>query len=91
MRRHSSAQWRHACAQAWQCACGCRAHSAPHAWHTSAHKRQRSIAYLLSRDYLEAMVETMEILANPDARKAIADHRAGRTKFVPLSALDADE
>ena len=24
------------------------------------------------------------------ARKAIADHRAGRTEFVPLSALDAD-
>ena len=54
-------------------------------------RRQQTVAYLLSRDYLEAMVETMEILANPDARKAIANHRAGRTKFVPLLALDPDE
>ena len=44
----------------------------------------------VSRDYLEAIVETLEILANPHAQKAIADHRAGRTRFVPLSALDAD-
>ncbi|MCC6763474.1 MAG: type II toxin-antitoxin system Phd/YefM family antitoxin [Deltaproteobacteria bacterium] len=51
-------------------------------------RRQETVAYLLSRDHLEAIVETMEILANPAAQKAIADHRAGRTRFVPLSALD---
>jgi hypothetical protein len=38
---------------------------------------------------MEAIVETMEILANPEATKAIAEHRAGRTRFLPLSALDA--
>jgi len=54
-------------------------------------RRDETVAYLLSREYLEAIVETMEILANPAAQKAIADHRAGRTKFLPLSALDADE
>ena len=54
-------------------------------------RREETVAYLLSRDHLEAIVETMEILANPAAQKAIADHRAGRTRFVPLSALDADE
>ena len=53
--------------------------------------RDETVAYLVSRDYLEAIVETMEILANPAAQKAITDHRAGRTRFVPLSALDADE
>ena len=54
-------------------------------------RREETVAYLLSRDYLEAIIETMEILANPATQKAIADHRAGRTRFVPLSALDADE
>lgn len=54
-------------------------------------RRDETVAYLLSRDYLEAIVETMEVLANPDAQKAIANHRTGRTRFVPLSALDADE
>ena len=54
-------------------------------------RRDETVAYLVSPDYLEAIVETMEILANPAAQKAIMDHRAGRTRFVPLSALDADE
>jgi len=31
---------------------------------------------------------TQALLASPAAQKAIEDHRAGRTKFVPLSALD---
>jgi PHD/YefM family antitoxin component YafN of YafNO toxin-antitoxin module len=51
-------------------------------------RRDETVAYLLSRDQLEGIVETMELLANPKARKAIDDHRAGRTRFVPLAALD---
>ena len=54
-------------------------------------RRDETVAYLVSREYLEAIAETMEILGNPAAQKAIADHRAGRMRFVPLSALDADE
>ena len=52
-------------------------------------RRDETVAYLLSRDYLEAIVETMEILSSPAAQKAIADHRAGRTRFLPLSAVDS--
>lgn len=51
-------------------------------------RRDQTVAYILSQERLEAMVETMELLANPDARKAIEEHRAGKTRFVPLSALD---
>jgi prevent-host-death family protein len=51
-------------------------------------RRDETVAYLLSRQHLEAIVETMELLANPRARKAIADHRAGRTKLFALSAID---
>jgi antitoxin YefM len=51
-------------------------------------RRDKTVALLVSRERMEAIVETMEVLANPKAMKAIAAHRAGRTKFLPLSALD---
>lgn len=51
-------------------------------------RRNDTVAYLVSRERLEAIVETMELLANPEAMKAIAAHRSGRTKFLALSALD---
>ena len=40
---------------------------------------------------MEAIVETMELLASPAAVKAIAAHRAGKVKRVAVSALDDEE
>jgi prevent-host-death family protein len=51
-------------------------------------RHDETVAYIVSRARLDALVETMEILANPKARKAIEDHRAGKLKFLSLSALD---
>jgi prevent-host-death family protein len=51
-------------------------------------RRDETVAFLVSRARMEAIVETMEILAMPEAMQAIAEHRAGHTKFLPLSALD---
>jgi prevent-host-death family protein len=51
-------------------------------------RRDETVAFLVSRAHMEAIVETMEILATPEAMRAIAEHRAGRTKLRPLSALD---
>jgi prevent-host-death family protein len=51
-------------------------------------RREKTVAFLISRQRMEAIVETIEILANPEAMKAISDHRAGRTRFLALSALD---
>lgn len=51
-------------------------------------RRDETVALLVSRERMEAIVETMEVLANPEAIRAITAHRAGRTKFLPLSALD---
>lgn len=51
-------------------------------------RRDETVAYILSHERLEAMVETMELLANPEARNALEEHRAGKTRFLPLSALD---
>jgi PHD/YefM family antitoxin component YafN of YafNO toxin-antitoxin module len=52
--------------------------------------RGRTVAYLISRDRVEAMLETMEIMGNPKAMKAIRDFEAGKTKFEPVEVLDED-
>jgi len=39
---------------------------------------------------MEALLEQMEILANPAAMKAIQRARRGEAKDHPLSALDED-
>jgi prevent-host-death family protein len=54
-------------------------------------KRDETVAFLIPRARLEALVETMEILGNPAAMKAIRQHEAGKLSFHPLSALDKDE
>ncbi len=53
-------------------------------------RHDRTVAYILSQERVEAIVETMEILANPAAKRAIERHRAGKTRFLPLSALDRE-
>jgi prevent-host-death family protein len=54
-------------------------------------RHNEPVAYLVSRQRMEAIVETLEILDNPAAMRAIRNHRARKTKFLPLSALDADD
>jgi antitoxin YefM len=54
-------------------------------------RHNQTVAYILSRERMEAIVETLEILGNPEAMRAIGQHRAGKTKFEPLSILDDEE
>ena len=54
-------------------------------------RRDKVVGYLHSPERFEAILETMEILANPEAMKAIRDYEAGKTKFYPLSVLDDKE
>jgi PHD/YefM family antitoxin component YafN of YafNO toxin-antitoxin module len=51
-------------------------------------RHDQTVAYILSANRMEAIIETLEIMGNPDAMGAIREHQAGKTKFVPLSALD---
>ena len=51
-------------------------------------RRDEVVGYLLSPERMEAILETMEFLANPKARQAIRAYEEGRTEFHPLSALD---
>jgi len=51
-------------------------------------RRDEVVGYVLSPERMEAIIETMEILANPKAMQAIRDYEKGRTKFHPLSDLE---
>jgi antitoxin (DNA-binding transcriptional repressor) of toxin-antitoxin stability system len=52
--------------------------------------RGEVVAFLVPRPRMEALLEQMEILANPEAMKAIQRARRGEAKDHPLSALDED-
>jgi prevent-host-death family protein len=54
-------------------------------------KHDETVAFLIPRARLEALVETMEVLVNPEAMQAIRQHEAGNAVFHPLSALDENE
>ncbi len=51
-------------------------------------RHDKTVAYLVSKDQMEGIVETMEILANPEAMKAIRKYREGKSIFYPVSVLD---
>jgi prevent-host-death family protein len=51
-------------------------------------QRGKAVAYLLSPERFEAMLETMEIMSNPAAMEAIRDYKSGKTKFLPLDTLN---
>jgi len=51
-------------------------------------RHDKVVGYLVSPERMEAMMETLEILANPKAMKALGAARAGKTKYHPLSRLD---
>lgn len=54
-------------------------------------RHNETVAYLLSRERMEAIVETLEVLGNRAAMQAIRAYRAGKTKRLPVSALDDEE
>ena len=54
-------------------------------------KRDETVAFLIPRARLEALIETMEVLGNPAAIQAIRQHEAGQLTFHSSNALDEDE
>ncbi len=60
------------------------AHEAP----VALTRHDRTVGYLVSKEQLESLYETLEVLGNPAAMKAIRDYEAGDMKFHPLSVLD---
>src|SRR5437773_1247410 len=56
----------------------------------SLRQDNETVAFLVPRARMEALLETMEILANPQAMRGIRRDQSGRGKCLPLSALDED-
>ena len=54
-------------------------------------KNKQVVGFFLSRERMESMLETMEVMNDPKAMKAVRAYEAGKTKFQPLSALDDDQ
>ena len=48
------------------------------------------VGFVVPREKMAALLEEMEILANPKAMSAIRRARAGKAKDHPLAALDED-
>ena len=44
--------------------------------------------FYLSKERLEAMIETMELLGNPDFLKALKEYKSGKMKFYTVEELD---
>jgi hypothetical protein len=40
---------------------------------------------------MDAIVETLDLLGDPAAMKALRDYEQGKTRFLPLSALNGDK
>lgn len=57
----------------------------------SLREADETVAFLVPRERMEALLETMEILANPKALTAIRRDRSGRGKYLPLSVLDENQ
>ena len=51
-------------------------------------KQGRAVAVMMSIERMEAIAETMEVLADPKAMSAIRRHREGKATHHPVSALD---
>lgn len=48
------------------------------------------VGYLLSPERMESLLETVELLANPEAMKEIRRARKGQGRYRGLAALDED-
>jgi PHD/YefM family antitoxin component YafN of YafNO toxin-antitoxin module len=51
-------------------------------------KNKQVVGFFLSRERMESILETIDVMQDKKAMKAIRDYEAGKTKFHPLSALD---
>ncbi len=46
-------------------------------------RHDERVAYIVSKEQLESLIETLEIMSNPKAMKAVRDAKAGRVKYHP--------
>ena len=54
-------------------------------------RHEETVAYLISRGRMDAIMETLELLGNAAAMKALRNYEVRKTKFLPLAALNGDK
>jgi PHD/YefM family antitoxin component YafN of YafNO toxin-antitoxin module len=50
--------------------------------------RGQAVAFILSAEKVEAMLETLEVMSDPKAMAAIRNYEAGRARMKDVSCLD---
>jgi len=50
----------------------------------------KTVAFLVSKERMEAIIETLEIMGNPKAMKAIRAYETGKARFKDVACLDED-
>ena len=50
----------------------------------------KGVGVFLSKDRIEALGESLELLGNPDFIQALKEHKAGRGRQYDLAELDAE-
>jgi len=53
-------------------------------------RHNETVAYVVSRERMEAIVETMELLSNPKAMREVRAYEKGKTTFHSIEALADD-
>ncbi len=53
-------------------------------------RHNQTVAYVVSKERMDAIQETLELLANPEAMKVIRAARDKRTRYIPLDEIDKD-
>ncbi len=51
-------------------------------------RHEETVAVLVSKQRMDAIAETLEVLANPDAMKAIHASQQNRVSYVPLDEVE---
>ena len=57
---------------------------------TAVTRHGKIAAFLISKDRVEAMIETLEILSDTEAMRAIRRFESGKMKLKPVECLDED-
>jgi len=53
-------------------------------------RHNQTVAYVVSKERMDAIQETLELLANPEAMKALRSARGRQTRYTPLDEIDKD-
>ena len=53
-------------------------------------RHDETVAYVVSKRRMDAIAETLELLANPAALKALRAARKGRARYLALDEIAAD-